>query len=339
MVDVLHESSLAAAPQPPLVCAFDQTTHASVADLHSYLRRWKIKQSIYYEEYHPRKDRLTGEVIRFKDYDQYWSDEFTSKENLKKWVTQYPKDGLEWAENWLWRRRGEKNLKYAPTQAELRTLMCPSMAFFDAVSDVGYYGITKAMGFEDRFNAQPLTFCAFRGDGRFIEDSREQEPLDLRAPTVRRKLEVGDYAWEVPGVDRSTTVIERKSLIDFCGTLTDRQIERVGKTKTTVDSPLARFRRELDRACDAGLYVVLMVESSITRAQRLDQLPETRHVKASASYLFHNLRDLLVEYPLNLQALFVENRDEMVRVIPRIFSLRDQARTVDLQYRYEKGEL
>lgn len=323
----------------PFVCAFDQTSHGSLEELHAHIRRFKVSRERYYHQYYPRYDPVSKKLIPFKDLDQYMDQEFESKLTLKKWIKENPKEGYVWAKDWLARRKVTKGLVYAPSQAELRTLCCPSMPYYDTAgaSDGGYYGITRALGFKDRYTSTAPSIDALPAEATIICDTREQSPIKLAGRTIEQTLSVGDYALADP-YDKGIR-IERKSLGDFCGTLSDRKIARKGSksgTGTTEDSPLKRFDRELTRAVEANLYVVMMVEANINDAQAFNKLPQTRWIKASPQYILHNLRDLLTKYPLTFQCLFVDGRIEMARVIPRVLSLGDHIRTIDLQMLYEK---
>lgn len=324
----------------PLICQFDQSEHADLAALHAHLRKWRVKQERYYHEYHPRRDRLTGELLPYKDYTQYHSAEFASKTNLKRWLTANKVEGLAWAIDWLRRRKEEKGLVYAPSQAELRTTMSPSIPYYDAMlaDSGGYHGLAARLGFLPRY--LPIELLPEIGapvGATIIEDTREQSPLKLSVPTISRALEVGDYAFDTPH-DQGIR-IERKSLADFCGTMNGRLITTKGKKVTRVDSALARFAREMDRAVAANLYVVMMVESDINEAQSIGYLPQTRHVKASASYLLHNLRDMLTRYPLHLQVVFVAGRTEMAAKLVKVLSMGLAIKTLDAQLAYERGML
>lgn len=323
----------------PVICGFDQSEHESVTALHTYLRRFRIKQEVYYHQYNPRRDKLTAELIPYKDYDQYHAAEFSNKNTLRKWLKTYKAEGLEWSINWLRKRKEEKGLVYAPSQAELRTLTCPSMPYYDTVAAAqgGYYGIAAMLGFQTRYAREPLDFAPLQHDAVVIQDTREQNPLILQIPTREEVLDVGDYALSIPH-DRGIR-IERKSLSDFCGTLSKRKVTYERKTKTTVDSSWERFSRELARAKDANLYVVMMVESDINDAQRFDYLPHTQNIKASPAYIMHNLREILYQYPLNLQVVFVNGRTEMATKMIRVLEMGDQVRRIDLQAAYERGEL
>lgn len=328
-------------PVAPYVCQFDQTTHADLESLHAHIRRFKVSRERYYHQYYPRRDPITGTLIPFKDFEQYFSQEFESKITLRKWVKHNPKDGYAWSKQWLARRKAEKDLVYAPSQSELKTLCCPSMSYYDAAGkdEGGYYGITRALGYADRYRTiDSIDEKPLPPDAQIICDTREQDPVRLACASIRGTVSVGDYAIATP---HDTNIrVERKSLADFCGTLSARKVERKGGRKgdgATEDSAFQRFDRELARAQDAGLYVVMMVEDTIDHAQVFNKLPQTRWIKASPQYILHNLRALLTKYPLSFQALFVEGRIEMARVIPRVLQLGlDTVKSVDLQYAYER---
>lgn len=320
----------------PVTCAFDNSVHEDTAALHAHLRRFRIKQEVYYHEYHPRRDRLTGELLPYQDYDQYHSAEFANKVSLRKWLAKEPEEGMKWATQWLATRKYVKCLTYAPSQAELRTLLCPSMPYYDKLWSQlgGYYGVTRGIGFTDRYCSLPLVFTPLPANASVIQDTREQTPLKLSLPCTARTLGVGDYALAEP-YDRGVR-IERKSLSDFCGTLSGRKVKTKGRA---VDSPLDRFKREMDRAVEGNIYVVMMVESTIADAQRFNYLPHTRHIKASPQYIMHNMRNLLVSYPLHLQVLFTDGRVAMAEKLVKVFELGDQVKTTDLQYQLELGNL
>ena len=91
-----------------IVCQFDQSVHESLENLHAYIRRFKISQKVYYTTYFKRTDKLTGEPIPYKDREQYLNAEFASKVTLKKWLGQNREAGLDWAKNWLKKRKEEK---------------------------------------------------------------------------------------------------------------------------------------------------------------------------------------------------------------------------------------
>lgn len=323
----------------PFVCAFDQTPHESLEALHAHLKRYRVSREKYYTLYYPRKDPCTGAPIPFRDLDQYLSQEFTSKVTLKKWLKENPIEGYTWAKGWLARRKEEKGLIYAPSQVELRSLCCPTMPYFDdkGKAEGGYYGVTRALGYADRYSAAPFEYTPLAKDAVVIRDTREQTPITLPIVTRAGTVHVGDYALDAP-YDLGVR-IERKSVNDFFGTLSGRKVERKGGRKgtgVTEDSALQRFDRELARAAEGGLYVVMMVEETLSYVESVGYLPHMKHIKASPSYILHNLRDLLTKYPLSFQCVFVDGRAEMSRTMMRVFELGARVKTLDLGYAYER---
>ena len=323
-----------------IVCAFDQTVHATRESLHEHLRDFRISQQRYYQTYEPRYDLVTNELIPFRSYEQYINTDFVSKNTLKKWLQANPEKGFEWSKAWLSKRKEAKGLVYAPPQVELRTLCCPSMPYFNEIgkSEGGYYSIAAALGFKPRYKAATPTFSPLASDAVILQDTREQLPVKFTRSVKVETLDVGDYALDKP-YDKGVR-IERKSLGDWAGTLSARAMVRKGKKKTTVWSNFERFDKELARAVEQDLYVVMVVEASINEAQSLNYLPQYKWIKASSEYLFHNLRELLTKYPLNFQAVFIDTKKHKVAdKMTRIFELGEQVKTLDLQYLYEENEV
>ena len=311
-----------------IVCKFDNTIHPSIEALHKYIRKFRIKMSDYYLEYYPRKDLLTGEIIDFKDYEQYFNQDFKNKNNLKKWLKLNPVEGLAWASNWLKVRKEKRGLIYAPSYVELKSLNGPSMDYFQSLGQHIYYDLTKQFGFLERYNNNQLIFKELL-DKSIIIDNREQNPIKIKDfNTINGTLTIGDYG--LTSEYDLGIYIERKSLSDFVSTLSKN------KNKT---GGLERFDRELARAKEIGVYVIMVVESNINDALTFNYLPHMKYAKAQPSFIFKNLRDLLTKYPLNFQVIFTEGRKDFATKMIKIFELGNQVKTVDLQYRIEQGEI
>ena len=89
--------------------------------LHAHLKAHKMRVIEYYQSQFPRYDRFDNSIIKFKSKDQYFSSDFNTRTNLKKWIKSAPKDEVkEYCERLLIDRKKKKNLEYAPTQVELR---------------------------------------------------------------------------------------------------------------------------------------------------------------------------------------------------------------------------
>ncbi len=320
-----------------VVCLVDKSHHEDLTALHAHLRRLKIKQVDYYLMYHPRVCLGTGQPIPFKNVAQYLSQEFIDKNAIKRFIKDSPEKGRKWAIEWLRKRKEEKGLVYAPSQVELRSLSCPSMKYYDSVG--GYHAITRELGFKDRYTSDLPAKAVDLTDATIIYDTREQLPLKFTAKTVKQRLNHGDYALAIPH-DRGI-YIERKSLNDFVGTLSARSIERVKSDDTNV----ARFDRELARTTEQGHYIVMLVEVSIETALEYNDkesphfVPSMQRSSAGPSHIFKSLRDLLVKYPLNFQAVFVNGRADAAQKALRIFEMGERVKQIDLQYALERGIL
>jgi hypothetical protein len=330
-----------------VICAADQSEHADLPALLKHLKTLKITQERYFTDYAPQRDLCTGEIIPFRaPAERYLKTEFIHKNSLKKWIKENTPAARSWAIDWLHKRRIEKRLEYPPTQVELRSLMAPTIHYYEAVG--GYNKICEQLGYTIRFDGN-LEDRLLPAEARVIVDTREQAPLDLAAKTIKEALSYGDYTLAVP--HNQGVYIERKSLNDFVGTLSDRVIGR----KSGEDSNLARFSRELDRAEEAGAYVIMLIESDINDALGFNFLPqfvrrcpkrwnpktkktEQRYGGAMPDHVFKNMRDLLHRYH-NFQALFVAGRKEAAAAVVKLLAMGDDVKRLDLQYQHEAGRL
>lgn len=333
-----------------VVCAIDQSEHEDRAALHRYLRKLGVKQVDYYQNHEPRRDLLTNEIIPFKaPAEHYLTLDFIDKNNLRKFIKTNTPAAQQWAKDWLRKRRDEKRLIYPPSQVELRSLAAPGIAYYDYIG--GYSTICNQIGYSSRFTLEELHSSPLPSNTIFIEDTRENTPLSINAKTIQQKLPYGDYALAAPH-DKGI-YIERKSLGDFVNTLSNRKIDRCSGD----DSNFARFTRELERAAEAGAYIVMLVESGINDALGFNFLPQfsrrfgqhfdpkTRRMipceyrGVLPEHIFHNLRELLTRFPLSFQALFVKNREEAAVAVVRLLAAGDSVKQVDLEYAYESKRL
>lgn len=306
-----------------MICLVDNSEHTDIDSLHKYLRKLKLKQQDYYEKYHARKDRLTGEAIVFKNVEQYLNTEFNSKENLKQWLKRDLLGGREWAIEWLKKRKAEKNLTYPPTQVELRSLVCPTIHYYNYIG--GYNNICNELGFTLRMNGV-LELRPFPESAKIITDTREQHPLKFSVPTESAKVNCGDYALDFSH-DKGI-YIERKNLSDFVGTLSARETRKD-------DSNLLRFTRELERARELGHYVIMLVEQDLDIALAGGGIS---YGKVSPEHIFYNLRRLLNEF-INFQALFVPSRVEAAKAVEILLAAGESVKKVDLQFSFESKAL
>lgn len=304
------------------ICKVDGKEFKDEKSLHLALRSYGLNKEKYYHKYYPRKDLLTGEVINFKTKDQYLSSDFNDKNNMKKWLKEQPADkAQEYCKELLIKRKDTKNLIYSPTQVELRTIMSPSIIFYNKIFN-DYYDICSEIGLENKFIHPNNIAHHFKNKlnqkNTIYVDTREQNWLKFNIPFEIKTLSFGDYTCDN---DNCNCFIERKSLSDFISTLSVKNYDR--------------FKNEITKAHTNDAYLIVIVEEKLSNALSFQYLPHiSKKIKATPEYIFHNVRLLLQEFN-NLQFLFVDGREEMKRVIECILASDCFYRKVDLQLAYD----
>jgi len=305
-----------------VICKIDNKEFKDEKSLHLALRGYGLNKEKYYHQYYPKKDLLTGETINFKTKDQYLNSDFNDKNNMKKWLKQQPLDkAQEYCKNLLIKRKKDKNLIYSPSQIELRTIMSPSIVFYNKIFD-DYYDMCSSIGLENKLIHPSNIIDQFNNklnkkDTIYV-DTREQSWLKFDIPFEIKTLSFGDYACSN---DNCGCYIERKSLSDFISTLSVKNFDR--------------FKNEIDKAQKNNSYLIVIVEEKLANALSFQYLPNiSKKIKATPEYIFHNVRSLIQEYS-NLQFLFVDGREEMKRTIESIFASKCFYSKVDLQLAYD----
>ena len=305
-----------------VICKVDGKEFKDEKSLHLALRGYGLNKEKYYHTYYPKKDLLTGETINFKTKDQYLNSDFNDKNNMKKWLKEQPLDkAQEYCKNLLIKRKKDKNLIYSPTQIELRTIMSPSIIFYNKIFD-DYYDTCSSIGLENKFIHPNNITSQFKNklttkDTIYV-DTREQSWLKFDIPFEIKTLSFGDYSCSN---ENCNCYIERKSLSDFISTLSVKNFDR--------------FKNEIEKAQKNNSYLIVIIEEKLASALSFQYLPHiSKKIKATPEYIFHNVRSLIQEYS-NLQFLFVDGRNEMKRAIESIFASKCFYSRVDLQLAYD----
>ena len=305
-----------------VICKIDGKEFKDEKSLHLALKGYGLNKVKYYQKYFERRDLLTNELINFKTKEQYLNNDFNDKNNMKKWLKQQPLDkAQEYCKNIIIKRKQNKNITYSPTQIELRTIMAPSIIFYNKILK-DYYDLCSSIGLENKFIHPNLIGDHFKNklthkDIIYV-DTREQSWLKFNIPFEIKTLSFGDYTCSN---DNCNCFIERKSLSDFISTLSVKNYDR--------------FKNEIEKAKKNNSYVIVMVEEILQNALSFQYLPHiSKKIKATPEYIFHNVRELLQEYD-NLQFLFVDGRKEMTRLIEIIFASKCFYKKIDLQLAYD----
>jgi hypothetical protein len=301
-------------------CQVCSTETGSFSALHRHIKKEHgLIPKDYYPLFFPRFDLFDNEPIEFKDIKQYSSTDFSSKYNFLKWIAPGGKEVQDYSINILKQRAEEKVTNLIPANVELKSLFAPNLSDYISMfggvdnfkSVLGEAGLQMKLGIENPVQKE--------GDFKIFIDSREQAALPFENSEVK-KLIVGDYC---PSEEFFCNVfVERKSLYDLAGTLT---------------AGLDRFKREIERAVDLGLYLVVVTESSFIDA--FDYSPKNSFSqRIGGPYLFNKIRLLMKDYN-NIQFVFAPNRYRSVEIIDKIFRMKEAAKTTDIEYLKDRGVL
>lgn len=293
--------------------------------LSHFYRQHDIKLEEYILKFFPRSDLFDKSPITYKSPESYFSSDFNNKINLKRYLTSLSKESAaNYCKDLIKKRKQDKDLKYTPLHVELISLPCfPPVHYLSTLFD--YYGFCEGVGLVNKVKQMPPNFVLSMlkpsSGSQIIIDSRESQPLKFETEYRVQKMDVGDYMFS----NNPTLVFDRKSLPDFCSTLS---------------GGLERFTKELERAEKAGIYLIMLVENSLQAALHFNQLPWMKRVKTKASpeFLFHNARNLLQKFP-KFQILFVENRKEAVQYMMKGFLSGEVFKQIDLQLAYQLKKL
>jgi hypothetical protein len=279
--------------------------------LHSHLKAHFNCIGEYYTKHLPKKDLLTQQQIPFLNYEQYMKQDFVSYENFKKWI-QKPDNNLkkDYVLNRAKERFGEKNIKISPPDLYYRLSDMASIS--DCKNIFGSYcEFLSCVNIEKYFNKQiPKQFWEHDcSELEILIDTREQQPLNF-VNSIESKLDFGDYT--AGGEKYSKTFVDRKSVSDFC---------------STFSGGIERFRREMDRCVEFESYMFVVVECSVDKINS-----ENKKFVKNLSYVWHNVKQLITDYPKNIQFIFAYSRKGAQKIIPKILFYGDQLWNVDVQY-------
>lgn len=272
----------------------------------------------YYQTHEPRRDLLTGELINFKNKDYYFSNDFNNKNSMKKWLSQQDSSVQKsYLKKFLVQRKEKHNLTYAPTEVELRSITSPPVPYYHKLF-LDYYGLCGEIGLKNKYEypKEELKSSIIDGFKIFI-DTREQMPLVIDYPTEVKGLKFGDYAINDP---ENKCYIERKSISDFIGTMS---------------GGYERFCREIERSVAAEANLIVLVERPLQECLSFQYLNYvSKKIKVTPEFVFFNVRELIQKYS-NVQFLFVDGREECVRIMKKVFFSKGEYKKYDLQLMYD----
>ena len=104
----------------------------------------------------------------------------------------------------------------------------------------------------------------------------------------------------------------------------------------TLSSGLERFKNEINRAAEEDAYMVILVERKLEDCLAFNRLKHVykKNTRVTPDFIFHNVRDLIQEFP-HIQFLFVNGRDECIRMVKKLLLSDVLDEKHDLQLAYD----
>jgi len=291
----------------------DKGLHMHISKIH------KVTLAEYYVNFYNRKDLHSGELLPFKNKNDYFIRDFIDYDNFLNWTEYASEHDIKlYLIKVLGNRIKEKKLNYAPNHIELLLNKLPSIDLYKKYFG-SYSAACEELKIKPLFNKNIMASFfqedEFYNDLKILVDTREQQPLKF-PKQMFMKLDFGDYAIGKPHYDY--TYIDRKSESDF---------------KSTFSTGIKRFRRELDRAKSFSSYLFILVESSIEDIiKNNDYGPH----KANLTYIWHNVRAVTHDYAGFCQFIFSGSRENSKFLIPRLLFNGKKTWGVDMQYFVDK---
>jgi hypothetical protein len=305
-------------------CVLCDKKYDAIGSLHSHIRKiHNLDQKQYYYMHFPRIDLGDGSLIKYKNYEHYFSSDFNNRMSLSYWAQEeknFP-EAREYVKKEL-KKRFEKGYKFYPSQSELKSLMLPSIYWIMKIfgNYETFLNETKGIGLVEKFVYNFDALVLKEGDLEIIVDSREQRPLFLRTECICSKLPVGDYCCS--GEMYSGVYVERKSLADLAG---------------TISSGYERFEKEIEKAKLLGLYIIVICEESHSNCLEYSP-PMSLSRKVNGSHIFHQIRAICQKYD-NIQFTFCSDRGRVKQVMEVIFRLGEKAKTLDIEFEKDSRKI
>ena len=295
------------------VCKECGKEFGSRKSFHMHLKAHSLFIGDYYVKHYAKKDLYTGDLIPFKNYDQYFRQDFLNLQNYLDWLNiTPPKKTKEYILEKAESKFTNKGVKISPPNLFYQLAQ---MADINTCRRLwgSYTSFTEEVGIENHFTKNlPKNFWVKDcNDIQIFVDTREKLPFNFNQGLVN-KLDFGDYT--AGGELYSKTFVDRKSQDDF---------------RQTFGKDIKRFRREMDRCVEFNSYMFVVVESSI---EKIEEDNKTSKFKSNLGYVWHNLRAMMTDYPKNIQFIFAHNRAGAKKIIPKILYYGQDLWNVDLQY-------
>jgi hypothetical protein len=280
--------------------------------LHTHIKKHDMFLGDYYVKHYPRKNKLTGDLLPFKNIKDYFEKDFSQPHQLMEWVNKADHvEAKDYIIELLHKRTMDKDIDYGPTELELISAGLPSVEVYKKYFG-SYTYACEEIGVKPLLGSKlPKGFFNDYSDIKILVDTREQQPLEFKNSELY-KLDVGDYG--ATASDYDYTYVDRKSFGDFCGT-------------TTVG--YSRFCKELDRCRSLGTYLFVVMEFPF---EEIDDYNRKSYKKYKIDYVLHNMREIQKQYKDCCQFVFAGSREESEELIPKLLVFGKKLWHTDIHY-------
>ena len=297
-------------------CKECEVSFDALKSLHAHIKKHDMLLGDYYVKHFQRKNKLTGELLPFKNYDDYFERDFSQPHQLMEWCDTAPFGAVKnYIGEILNKKIKSKNLKSGLSSIELITNGLPEIDVYKKYFG-SYTDACKNCLVEPMFGQKlPKEFWNDYSNVNILVDTREQQPLKFKKSKIM-KLDIGDYA--VGGDLYNYTHVDRKSFADFCATVTNSY---------------ARFSKELDRCRSLGCYLFIVIEAPL---HGMAEYNKQSYKKFNLNYVFHSMRSLQRDYSDCCQFVFSGSRELSVELTPKLLVLGKSLWKTDIQYFWSK---
>ena len=200
-------------------CAECKKEFEGRSSLHRHLKQHGLSLAEYYTLHYPRQNKLSGEPLPFKKFEEYFERDFSTKQQLRKWCKSAPSSEVgEYILSLMQKRQLKKERPYAPFHLETKSCFLPDIDTYKKIFG-SYNEAAKKVGLRPLYYRKlPKGFFAqaLPEDLTIAVDTREQKPLSFDCHQEMLKLEVGDYV--ATGEQYSYTYVDRKAGSDLHST-------------------------------------------------------------------------------------------------------------------------
>lgn len=298
-------------------CLECQQEFDSERSLHAHIKKHDMYLHDYYVKHFARRDLHTGDLLPFKNKEQYFSSFFLNEDNQNRFFESC-ENNFDAAVVLNAMLQNKSKSGKAPSELVLRSYGLPSINVFKKFYG-SYTAACEAVECQPLFNSRLPKDFADKVDATIFIDTREQQPLSFKKSEAL-KLDLGDYGIEPKFFDY--TFVDRKAEGDFKSTLSQDNYER--------------FRRELERARQQDSFIFVVVESDLKQIEENNR--KSKH-QANLTYIYHNMRTLQFGFSDCCQFVMTSSRENSQKLIPRLLKGGRKLWNVDLQYYINEGLL